>query len=100
MELLFQFLILIEKHLLVYYKLKRLLANAVAQVLNTFSGGGNNSFGLLSLGILPYINASIIIQLLTTAIPSLSKMQKEEGEYGRTKNNRLCSLFNFFLGYC
>jgi len=59
--------------------------NAVAQVLNTFSGGGNSSFGLLSLGILPYINASIIIQLLTTAIPSLSKMQKEEGEYGRRK---------------
>lgn len=60
-------------------------SNAVAQVLNTFSGGGNNSFGLLSLGILPYINASIIIQLLTTALPSLSKMQKEEGEYGRRK---------------
>jgi preprotein translocase subunit SecY len=33
--------------------------NAVAQVLSTFSGGGNTSFGLLSLGILPYINASI-----------------------------------------
>ena len=52
---------------------------AIAQVLNTFSGGGNTSFGLLSLGILPYINASIIIQLLTNVIPSLSKMQKEEG---------------------
>ena len=59
--------------------------NAFAQILNTFSGGGNISFGLLSLGILPYINASIIIQLLTTIIPSLSKMQKEEGEYGRRK---------------
>lgn len=60
-------------------------ANALTQILNTFSGGGNISFGLLSLGILPYINASIIIQLLTTVIPSLSKMQKEEGEYGRRK---------------
>jgi preprotein translocase subunit SecY len=59
--------------------------NAVAQVINTFSGGGNNSFGLLSLGILPYINASIIIQLLSTAVPSLAQMQKEEGEYGRRK---------------
>jgi preprotein translocase subunit SecY len=59
--------------------------NALAQILNTFSGGSNISFGLLSLGILPYINASIIIQLLTTVIPSLSKMQKEEGEYGRRK---------------
>ena len=43
-------------------------STAVAQALNTFSGSGNNSFGLLSLGILPNINASIIIQLLTTAI--------------------------------
>ena len=59
--------------------------NALTQILNTFSGGNNISFGLLSLGILPYINASIIIQLLTTVIPSLSKMQKEEGEYGRRK---------------
>lgn len=59
--------------------------NAIAQLLSTFSSGGNTSFGLLSLGILPYINASIIIQLLTSAIPSLSKMQKEEGEYGRRK---------------
>lgn len=59
--------------------------NALTQILNSFSGSGNISFGLLSLGILPYINASIIIQLLTTAIPSLSKMQKEEGEYGRRK---------------
>lgn len=59
--------------------------NALAQVLNTFSGVGTKSFGLLSLGILPYINASIVIQLFTKAIPSLSKMQKEEGEYGRRK---------------
>lgn len=70
--------------------------NAVAQVLTTFSGGGNTSFGLLSLGILPYINASIIIQLLTTAIPSLSKMQKEEGEYGRRKLTDYVRFLTFF----
>lgn len=70
--------------------------NAVAQVLSTFSGGGNTSFGLLSLGILPYINASIIIQLLTTAIPSLSKMQKEEGEYGRRKLTDYVRFLTFF----
>src|SRR6476620_10355482 len=58
---------------------------AISQVLSTFSGGGNASFGLLSLGILPYINASIFIQLLTTSIPSLAKLQKDEGEYGRQK---------------
>ena len=70
--------------------------NAVAQVLSTFSGGGSTSFGLLSLGILPYINASIIIQLLTTAIPSLSKMQKEEGEYGRRKLTDYVRFLTFF----
>jgi len=70
--------------------------NAVAQVLNTFSGGGNTSFGLLSLGILPYINASIIIQLLTSAVPSLSKLQKEEGEYGRRKLTDYVRLLTFF----
>jgi len=58
---------------------------AMADVLSTFSGGGNTSFGLLSLGILPYINASIVLQLLTTTIPSLAKLQKEEGDYGRQK---------------
>lgn len=70
--------------------------NAIAQLLSTFSSGGNTSFGLLSLGILPYINASIIIQLLTSAIPSLSKMQKEEGEYGRRKLTDYVRLLTFF----
>lgn len=69
--------------------------NAIAQLLSTFSSGGNTSFGLLSLGILPYINASIIIQLLTSAIPSLSKMQKEEGEYGRRKLTDYVRLLTF-----
>ena len=55
-----------------------------------------HSFGLLSLGILPNINASIIIQLLTTAIPSLSKMQKEEGEYGRRKITDYVRYLTFF----
>lgn len=59
--------------------------DAIVNVLNTFSGGSNKLFGLLSLGILPYINASIIIQLLTTSIPYLKKLQKDEGEYGRRK---------------
>ena len=55
--------------------------NLLIQGVNNFSGIETKS--LLSLGITPFINASIIIQLLTTVIPSLSKMQKEEGEYGR-----------------
>jgi preprotein translocase subunit SecY len=60
-------------------------SNELVQIFNGFSVGNNFSFGLLSLGILPYINASIVIQLLTSIIPMLSKMQKDDGEYGRRK---------------
>ena len=44
---------------------------------------GSSFLGIGSLGILPYINSSIIIQLLTPVIPSLERLQKEEGELGR-----------------
>ncbi|MBD1928820.1 preprotein translocase subunit SecY [Trichocoleus sp. FACHB-90] len=53
--------------------------------LDIFSGGGISALGIFALGILPYINASIIIQLLTAAIPALEKLQKDEGEAGRRK---------------
>lgn len=49
---------------------------------------GSSFLGIGSLGILPYINASIIIQLLTPIIPALEKLQKEEGELGRQQINR------------
>nr|YP_010032344.1 SecY [Schizocladia ischiensis]QOW07551.1 SecY [Schizocladia ischiensis] len=68
----------------------------VAEILKVFSGGGPSSFGLLSLGILPYINASIIIQLLTTINPSLKKLQKEEGEFGRRKITDYTRYLTFF----
>ncbi|MEN9245486.1 MAG: preprotein translocase subunit SecY, partial [Thermostichales cyanobacterium SRBZ-1_bins_19] len=54
-------------------------------LVDIFSGGGIAALGVLALGILPYINASIIMQLLTGALPSLEKLQKEEGEAGRRK---------------
>jgi len=54
-------------------------------LVDIFSGGGIAALGVLALGILPYINASIIMQLLTSALPSLEKLQKEEGESGRRK---------------
>lgn len=53
--------------------------------LDIFSGGGLSALGIFALGILPYINASIIMQLLTAAIPSLEDLQKNEGEAGRRK---------------
>jgi preprotein translocase subunit SecY len=58
-------------------------------ILDVFSGGGLKSLGVFALGILPYINASIAIQLLTAAIPSLEKLQKEEGEAGRRKISQI-----------
>jgi preprotein translocase subunit SecY len=56
---------------------------------------GSSFLGIGSLGIIPYINASIIIQLLTSVIPSLEKLQKEEGEYGRQQITRYTRYLTF-----
>lgn len=56
-------------------------------LLDVFSGGTLANFSIISLGLNPYINASIIIQLLTMIFPKLEEMQKE-GEYGRQKINQ------------
>ena len=53
--------------------------------LDIFTGGGVSTLGIFALGILPFINASIIIQLLTSALPQLEDLQKNEGEVGRRK---------------
>ncbi|MGK7947161.1 MAG: preprotein translocase subunit SecY, partial [Microcystaceae cyanobacterium] len=53
--------------------------------LDIFTGGGLSTLGIFALGILPFINASIILQLLTAAIPQLEDLQKNEGEAGRRK---------------
>jgi preprotein translocase subunit SecY len=63
--------------------------NPIVSFLNIFSGGGFASIGVFALGIVPYINASILIQLGTTSIPSLEKLQKEEGEAGRQKISQI-----------
>jgi preprotein translocase subunit SecY len=59
--------------------------NAIAGFLDIFTGGGIGTVGIFALGILPYINASIIMQLLASAIPALEDLQKNEGEIGRRK---------------
>ncbi len=51
--------------------------SSVIGFLDIFSGGALSTVGIFALGITPYINASIIIQLLTTALPSLEKLQNE-----------------------
>ncbi len=61
--------------------------NQLLGLLDIFSGGTLGNFSIISLGLNPYINASIIIQLLTMVFPSLEALQKE-GEYGRQKMNQ------------
>ncbi|HET7589385.1 MAG TPA: preprotein translocase subunit SecY [Solirubrobacterales bacterium] len=58
--------------------------SGVLGFLNMFSGGGLSRLSLFALGIMPYITASIILQLLTVVVPSLERLQKE-GEVGQQK---------------
>ncbi|AEV34034.1 preprotein translocase subunit SecY [Owenweeksia hongkongensis] len=57
-------------------------------ILNAFTGGAFANASILALGIMPYISASIVIQLLGMAVPTIQKMQKE-GESGRRKINQI-----------
>lgn len=61
--------------------------NQFLSLLDIFSGGTLLNFSVLALGMNPYINASIILQLLTIVFPKLEELQKE-GEYGREKVNQ------------
>jgi preprotein translocase subunit SecY len=56
----------------------------ILNLLNTFSGGALSQLALFALGIMPYITASIILQLLTVVVPSLEKLSKE-GEVGQQR---------------
>src|SRR5436190_23296528 len=59
-------------------------ANRLASYVSIFSGGSLSQSTIFGLGVMPYISASIIFQLLGTVVPSLEKLQKE-GETGRKK---------------
>ena len=61
------------------------LQNTVLGLYNVMSGSAFSSATIFALSIQPYINASIIMQLLCIAIPALERLQKEEGEEGRKK---------------
>jgi preprotein translocase subunit SecY len=66
-------------------QLKQFFAqNQLLGLVDIFSGGSMSNFSIALLGVVPFINASIIMQLMTMAIPSLEALQKE-GEYGRKK---------------
>lgn len=62
-------------------------SNQFLGLLDIFSGGTLVNFSIMALGLNPYINASIILQLLTIVFPKLEELQKE-GEYGREKINQ------------
>src|SRR5256885_8148783 len=59
----------------------------VLSLLKLFSGSALSRFSLFALGIMPYVTASIIVQLLTVLIPTLERLQKE-GEAGYAKINQ------------
>jgi preprotein translocase subunit SecY len=56
-------------------------------LIDAFSGGAFNQASIFALGIMPYISASIFMQLMTVLVPRFQKMQKE-GESGRKKINQ------------
>ena len=62
-------------------------AGGLLSLLNMFSGGAFSNASIFALGIMPYISASIVIQLLAIALPSFQKLQRE-GESGRRKINQ------------
>ncbi|MEI9945500.1 MAG: preprotein translocase subunit SecY [Chitinophagaceae bacterium] len=61
--------------------------NGILDLINTFAGGAFNMASIFALGIMPYISASIFMQLMTVLVPKFQKMQKE-GDSGRKKINQ------------
>ena len=72
-------------------------ATPFLQLLDLFSGGGLASFSIIALGVNPYINASIIMQLMTGVVPRLQQLQRE-GEYGRNKINQYTRYLTVPMG--
>ncbi|MCD2422862.1 preprotein translocase subunit SecY [Niabella pedocola] len=62
--------------------------NGILDLINTFAGGAFEQASIFALGVMPYITASIFMQLMTVLVPSFQKMQKE-GESGRKKINQI-----------
>ena len=70
--------------------------NQILSLINIFSGGTLANFSIAALGLNPYINASIMIQLLTMIVPSLEALSKE-GEYGRAQINKYVRIITIPL---
>ena len=74
------------------------LSGTILGLYNAMSGSAFSQASVLALGIQPYINASIIIQLLSVAIPALERMAKEGGEEGKKKIERITRYTTVGLG--
>src|ERR671918_2731387 len=72
--------------------------NNILGFLNLFSGGSLSRLSLFALGIMPYITASIILQLLTVVVPALEKLQKE-GEVGQQKITQYTRYLTVVLAF-
>ena len=70
--------------------------SGLMQLLDMFSGGAFSQASIFALGIMPYITASIVIQLLGMVLPSFQKMQRE-GESGRQKLNQYTRYLTVFI---
>ncbi len=71
-------------------------AEGIFGVIDTFLGGAFSNASVFGLGIMPYISASIVLQLLTVAVPYFQKLQKE-GDSGRKKINQFTRVLTIFI---
>ena len=71
--------------------------NDLLGLINIFTGGAFNNAAIFALGIMPYITASIIIQLLGFAVPYFQRLQQKEGESGRKKITQLTRLLTLAI---
>ena len=76
----------------------QVLGDTILGLYNAMSGSAFSNATVLALSIQPYINSSIIIQLLTVAIPALERMAKEEGEEGKKKLTAITRITTVVLG--
>jgi preprotein translocase subunit SecY len=77
-------------------ELHRQTSTGLLALLNMFSGGAFSNASIFALGIMPYISASIVIQLLGIAVPYFQKLQRE-GESGRRKMNQYTRYLTIFI---
>ena len=77
----------------------RAFQGTIFALYDIFSGGNLNRMTVFALGVMPYISASIMMQLLTVAIPQLQRLAKEEGDYGRYKINEYTKYLTLFVAF-